>query len=96
MKTYITNKVLFCLGAICACLAAADFFRESHSPFAVEHAPLFFAAFGFFVYVLLIFLSKGLRRLILRPEDYYGSHATDQEDERLAGAESQADEASHA
>ncbi len=87
MKGYITNKVLIGLGTICLLLAGADFVRAPHGHFEVEHMPLFFAAFGFVIYALLIFLSKALRRLILRPEDYYGDHATDQEDEHSAGSE---------
>jgi hypothetical protein len=31
----------------------------------------FYALFGFVAYVALIFLGKGLRALLMRPEDYY-------------------------
>ncbi|MEN6543185.1 hypothetical protein [Parvibaculum sp.] len=93
MKTYITNKVLLGLGAICLVLALADFWRNGHGAFEVERAPLFFAVFGFVTYAALIFLSKVLRRLVMRPEDYYGNRATDEEDESFAGAEKQVSEA---
>ncbi|HEX7775249.1 MAG TPA: hypothetical protein VF449_01845 [Parvibaculum sp.] len=81
MKTYITNWVLIGLGVICATLAAADILRGHHGTFDVEHLPLFYCVFGFVVYAALIFLAKALRRLILRPEDYYGRTSTDAEKE---------------
>jgi hypothetical protein len=87
MNEYVTNKVLAGLGVICLALAAADLFRDRHGVFGIESTPLFYCAFGFFIYVLVIFAAKALRRLILRPEDYYGREATDAEDERSAGAE---------
>ncbi|HUD51162.1 hypothetical protein [Parvibaculum sp.] len=96
MKTYITNKVLIGLGGACLVLAGADFFREPHGHFEVERAPLFFAVFGFFIYAVLIFAARTLRLAIMRPEDFYGDRATDQEDERFAGTEAQAKAASGA
>lgn len=87
MSEYITNKVLAALGAAGLGLAAADFFVDRHGSFPIEHMLLFYCLFGFVVYAGLIFLAKGLRRLILRPEDYYGAEATDREDERAAGTE---------
>lgn len=96
MKSYITNKVLFGLGAICFVLAIADFLRHRHGIFEVERSPLFFAAFGFVVYAALIFLSRVLRRLVMRPEDYYGDRATDEEDESFAGTEKHVNEAQDA
>lgn len=93
MKSYITNKVLLGLGAICFALAIADFLRHRHGVFEVERSPLFFAVFGFVVYATLIFLSRVLRRLVMRPEDYYGERATDEEDESSTGTEKHLNEA---
>ncbi|MGB5950833.1 MAG: hypothetical protein WBG82_16075 [Parvibaculum sp.] len=87
MSGYITSRVLSALAIICFALAAADFFRERHGAFAIEQTPLFYCLFGFAVYIAVIFIARGLRRLTLRPEDYYGAEATDQEDERVAGTE---------
>ncbi len=81
MNTYITNPVLIILGIICAAVAGADFFRDGHGYFPVEHLPLIYCAFGFVVYGALIFLAKGLRVLIERPENYYGDAAIDAEPE---------------
>ena len=81
MNGYITNKVLYTLGAICLGLLAVDFLRDRHGVFEVEHWPLFFCVFGFIVYWSLIIAAKQLRRLIERPENYYGDEAIDAEDE---------------
>ncbi len=50
---------------------AAEFFVEMHGEFAVEHFYGFYAVYGFMSYVFLIFVAKGLRRLIMRKEEYY-------------------------
>lgn len=87
MNGYITNWVLYVLGAICIALAAADLFHERHGDFTIESIPLFWCAFGFVTYIVVIFIAKALRLFILRPEDYYGREATDAEDESAAGTE---------
>lgn len=80
-NSYITNPVLIALAAICLALVGVDFLRERHGHFAVEYLPLVFCAFGFIVYGALIFMVKGLRLLIERPENYYGDEAIDAEEE---------------
>ena len=85
MNTYITNKVLYALGGICAALLIVDFLRDRHGVFDVEHWPLFFCLFGFIVYWSLIIAAKQLRKLIERPEDYYGDEAIDAEEESGMG-----------
>lgn len=52
-------------------LLIIDFFIHKHSEFAWEGIPEFYATYGFVSCVLLIFIAKGLRRLIKRGEDYY-------------------------
>ncbi len=49
----------------------AEFFVEKHGEFTVEHFYGFYAVYGFMAYVFLIFVAKGLRRIIMRKEDYY-------------------------
>ena len=87
MSHYITDKVLYMLAGLCFILGMAELVRHGHGTFPIEQMPLFYCGFGFVIYLVLIFLAKGLRRLILRPEDYYGAEATDQEDQRFAGTE---------
>ena len=52
-------------------LLIADFFIHKHPYFYFEGAPEFFATYGFVSCVLLIFMAKGLRRLLKRDENYY-------------------------
>jgi TRAP-type C4-dicarboxylate transport system permease small subunit len=79
--TYITNHVLIVLVAICLALVGVDFFRDRHGHFPIENLPLMFCFFGFVIYGTLIFLAKGLRLLIERPENYYGNQSIDAEPE---------------
>ncbi len=87
MNSYITNRVLYVLGAICIALAVADLLHERHGDFAIENIPLFWCASGFVTYIVVIFMAKALRLFVVRPEDYYGREATDAEDESAAGTE---------
>jgi hypothetical protein len=56
---------------VCAVLLAIDVFVAKHGPFAVEHWFGFYAWFGFFACVALVLVAKQLRRILMRPEDYY-------------------------
>jgi hypothetical protein len=67
------TKIVWALIAICAGLFIADGFYEKHGEVAVEHLFGFYALFGFTVYVGLVLVSKWLRTLLMRPEDYYES-----------------------
>ncbi len=65
------RRLLWGFYASLVVLLIADFFIHKHGEFPWENAPGFFAAYGFVSCVLLIFIAKGLRRLIKRDEDYY-------------------------
>lgn len=65
------RKLFWILCAVCAAAFAADAFYEKHAEFEAEHLFGFYAIFGFCAYVVLIFAAKGLRRLLMRSEDYY-------------------------
>ena len=61
----------------CVLVAAADLFGlleflyHRHSSFFVEGMPGFYAGWGFIGISLLIVVAKALRKLVMRPEDYY-------------------------
>lgn len=61
----------------CALVAAIDLLGlleivyHRHIAFFAEGLPGFYAAWGFIAIAALIFLAKQLRRLVMRPEDYY-------------------------
>ncbi len=63
--------ILRCFFIVCAGVAAADllFQRDRHHPW--EAAPIFYPVLGFLGIAGLILISKGLRRLVMRSEDYY-------------------------
>lgn len=60
-------------GLIAACIVtvAADFFYHKHAEYAFQQWVGFDAIFGFVAYVSLITTAKGVRRLLMRSEDYY-------------------------
>lgn len=65
------KRVLYVFYAFCALLFAADFVVHRYSYHALEKIPAFYALFGFGAYVLIVFTAALLRKLVMRPEDYY-------------------------
>lgn len=57
--------------AVCALLLLIDLLVPKHGAFAIEHAFGFYAFFGFVACVTLVLVAKQLRRILMRPEDYY-------------------------
>ena len=49
----------------------ADLFVPKHGKFLIEHAFGFYGIFGFVACVGLVLAAKVLRRIVMRPEDYY-------------------------
>ena len=76
-KTYIFDKpenvkrVLYALYALCAVLFAADCFLKRYTYHSWEEIPAFYALFGFGAYVVIVASAALLRKLVMRPEDYY-------------------------
>lgn len=65
------NKVWYGMLAIAGILTASEFLYEHHPHFDIENIPEFFELFGFFAFVFIVFAGTALRKLIMRPEDYY-------------------------
>ena len=57
--------------AFLAVLLIVDLLIPKHGHFPWEEAPAFYAVYGFIACVSLIFIAKGLRKLVRRKEDYY-------------------------
>jgi hypothetical protein len=55
----------------CALSVVAEFFYHKHGDYHFQEWIAFDAAFGFLAYVGLITAAKGVRRLLMRDEDYY-------------------------
>jgi hypothetical protein len=56
---------------ICAALFGLDFIFQRHSAQAWEGWFGFYALYGFVACVVLVLLAKGLRKLVMRREDYF-------------------------
>ena len=65
------DRLVYGFYAVCAVLMAIDVFIPKHGPFAIEHAFGFYGFFGFVACVALVLIAKQLRRVLMRPEDYY-------------------------
>lgn len=65
------GRILVIFFTLSAIVLLADFFveREVHHP--LEEWPILYPVFGFVGIALLIIVAKGLRRLVMRSEDYY-------------------------
>ncbi len=48
-----------------------DVVVHKHSAFAIEHLFGFYGFYGFIGCVLIVVAAKGLRTVLVRPEDYY-------------------------
>ena len=59
---------LWVLGAV---LVALDLFVHKHEEFAIAAWFGFYALYGFFACVALVLAAKLLRKILMRPENYY-------------------------
>lgn len=71
------DRIVYTLYAVCALVAALDFVvpRQEYLDFAQWFG--FYAWFGFIACVGLVIAAKGLRRIVMRPEDYYNDNPED-------------------
>jgi hypothetical protein len=65
------TRVVWSLYAVCGLLLAIDVLVPKHGTFPVEHTFGFYGLFGFIACVVLVLVAKQLRRVLMRPEDYY-------------------------
>lgn len=68
------DKIWYGLLAVCALLFVADAFYHKHIHFSLEGWFGFYGIYGFVACVFLVLAARGLRRLLMRPEDYYDRH----------------------
>lgn len=64
----LIRRILF--GA-CVLLLIADFVVHRHMSTDIERVPAFYALYGFVALVGVVMAAKGLRRIVMRDEDYY-------------------------
>ena len=63
--------VLYVLYAVCAVSTIADFFIHRHVEHPWEALPAFYSVYAFISIIVLIFLAKALRMIVMRKEEYY-------------------------
>ena len=62
------TRVLLAIGAV---LVVLEFNVHRHGEIALEDLPLFPAVYAFFVCILIVVGGIWLRKIAMRPEDYY-------------------------
>lgn len=65
------DKVYWSVWIVCAMLLLIEPFVHMHAEVAFADWFGFNALFGFVACVALVIVAKGLRRILMRPEDYY-------------------------
>jgi len=65
------GRILVVFFALCGIVLALDLFGRPERHHPIEEWPFIYPLFGFFGIGLLIVMAKGLRRLVMRTEDYY-------------------------
>lgn len=56
---------------LCGLALVIDPLVHKHGPFRIEHWWGFYGLFGFVACVALVLIAKELRKVLMRPEDYY-------------------------
>ena len=67
------DRIVYAVYAVCALLFVLDVVTHKHGPFAIEHWFGFYGIYGFVACVGLVLAAKVMRRVLMRPEDYYDS-----------------------
>ncbi len=77
-KSWLDNpanikKLMFLAAAICIGLFGVDFFFHRHEleNISWESWYGFYAIYGFVAYTFIVIAAHGLRKLVMRKEDYY-------------------------
>jgi hypothetical protein len=65
------DRLVHVFYVVSALLLAIDVFVLKHGPYSIEHIPGFYGVFGFLACVALVLIAKQLRRVLMRPENYY-------------------------
>lgn len=61
-------RIVWCVGVL---LLLADLWVHRHEEFGFAQLFGFHGFYGFVACVALVLVARGLRRLVMRPEDYY-------------------------
>jgi hypothetical protein len=80
-KPAAVKRLFVILYVIAGLLFAAEFIlgRHTEHPHPWEGVPGFYAIYGFISFWFLVLLAKPMRKLLMRPENYYDGEASDAE-----------------
>lgn len=67
----IQQRIRYAIYVVCGLLVLTDLIVHRHTYLPVEEMPAFYAFYGFAALVAVVMLSKELRKLVGRREDYY-------------------------
>lgn len=65
------DRIWYALIAVCAALFLADALYHKHIVVPIESWFGFYGIYGFVACVFLVLAARALRRVLIRPEDYY-------------------------
>ncbi len=65
------NRLFRVFYVLCVLLVAMDLLVHRHTVHPIEHLPVFYPLYGFVGITVLVLLARVLRKLVMRPEDYY-------------------------
>jgi len=65
------KRLLRVFFTLCAVLLLLEVMHHRHMMHAWEHLWGFYSIFGFVACVALVLIAKELRKVLMRPEDYY-------------------------
>ena len=72
-KPNVVKRLFTALYVLCGLLVVAEFVlgRPTAHPHPWEGLPVFYAVYGFVSFWFLVLLARPMRKLLIRPEDYY-------------------------
>ncbi|GAB3678273.1 hypothetical protein [Salinisphaera aquimarina] len=62
------------LYVVCAATLVPSLFMHPHGEFSFSELPAFHALLAFVTGCVLVLVAQFMRRLLIRPEDYYSDH----------------------
>ena len=69
--TPLARRAIAVLVIACALVSVLEFIIHRHAYFETEGRPMFFAAYGFAAFLIVVAGGVLLRKLVMRAPDYY-------------------------
>lgn len=79
LRPTVVQLIVYGLYAVCALSVLLEFVIHRHEKLGFAEGFGFYAWYGFAGCVGLVLAAKGMRRLLMRPEDYYPHHEENSE-----------------